>query len=69
MPKETKVTCDNCGKDLTSTGNCQDWRIALVNDRIPSRGGVVTAMASSPCLKHNLYFCGLDCLKQYFDWK
>lgn len=63
MPMTAKVTCDQCGKDLTETGNCEDYRLTLQSERIPSRrGGTVTAMAANPDLKRPHYFCGLQCL-------
>ena len=31
--QKTEITCDGCGRDLTYTGNCEDYRLALVNDR------------------------------------
>jgi hypothetical protein len=65
MPKEVKVTCDQCERNITSTSNCEGWRIALLNERIPSRGGLVTLMSSHPHLDKDCYFCSFKCL---FDW-
>ena len=63
--KELKITCDQCGEDITTTGNCVDYRIVLANQSIPSLGGVVTAMDILPHLKHDYYyFCSTDCLKE-----
>ena len=66
MPRTVEIKCDGCGRDLTSTGNCEDYRLALIVERIPSRGGAVTAMAVYPPISQNAYFCGLSCLK---DWR
>lgn len=68
MPIETKITCDACNKDLTYTGNCEDYRISVKNEHIPSRRDMaaVTLMAISPPLKGNMYFCGVSCIKKYF---
>lgn len=63
MPKTIEIKCDGCGRDLTRTSNCEDYRLALVVERIPSVGGVVTAMAAYPPIEQNAYFCGLDCLR------
>jgi hypothetical protein len=70
----TKVTCDGCGLDLTTTGNCEDWRLVLTYEaKTPwyvaegQRGGAVTSMAIEPPIKRTYYFCGLECLDQWRD--
>lgn len=65
MARTETVTCDQCGANLTSTGNCEGWRIVLANQRIPSRGSVVTAMAKYPHLNQDYYFCGTRCLSEW----
>lgn len=67
MSKLVKITCDNCEKDLTVTGNCMAYRIALVNERIPSRNGVVTAMTDYPHLGTDCHFCDVRCLAAYMQ--
>jgi hypothetical protein len=68
MPREVKVTCDQCGRDITSTGNCEDWRLALVNERIPHYGrGTSTLMSIQRCLDKDYYFCGFMCLKTWVE--
>ncbi len=62
---EQKITCDQCGHDLTLTSNCEDWRIVLKSEPIPSREGFVTSMAILPPLHEIFHFCGNRCLK---DW-
>ncbi len=52
--KQTTVTCDNCSKDLTTTGNCVDYRIVLASEEIPSRGNVATLMNIEPQLDRPL---------------
>ena len=47
MAKRTEITCDGCGNDLTTTSNCRDYRLALLNEDILSGGGCVTAMGAS----------------------
>ena len=66
MTMQVKVTCDKCGKDITTTGNCENWRLAVINEPIPSRGGVVTLMHAEPVLETNLYFCSWNCIDGYF---
>ena len=60
-----KITCDQCGKDLTSTGNCEDWRLALINQPIPHKGPTATSMAIPPILDGAKHFCGLGCLASW----
>ena len=62
MGKTTKIVCDKCDKNITYTSNCEDYRIAVTNERVRSRGGVVTDMALYPALESDLYFCGRSCL-------
>lgn len=56
-----EVICDVCGKDITTTGNCEDYRIAISVERIPSRGPAVTLIAIDPPLDEPLHFCSRDC--------
>jgi hypothetical protein len=62
MAKVTTVTCDACDADLSETGNCVDYRLALLNQNIPTRGGFVTAMGKYPAIEHDCYFCNVGCL-------
>ena len=65
--KKTEVTCDQCGADLTYTGNCEDFRIVLGNEGVPIAPGIgaVTAMAICPPLKGTSHFCGVNCLGKW----
>jgi hypothetical protein len=67
MPKTVKISCDECGADLSYSGNSVDYRVALLNESIPSRGGFVTDMMIYPALEQNAYFCGLGCLDKWRD--
>ena len=62
-----KVTCDGCEKDLTYTGNCEDWRLVLANQAIPQPpgDGFVTLMAAYPPVDRTHHFCDLACLKAW----
>lgn len=64
MRTET-ITCDACERDLTSTGNGIDWRLALLNQAIPSRPGPVTDLAIRRRIPRDAYFCGIACLKKW----
>ena len=59
---KTEYKCDTCNKDLTRTSNCEDYRILLTSERIPSVGGFVTMMAIDPTFKRAYHFCGSNCL-------
>lgn len=65
--KQEKVTCDWCHKDLTTTGNCVDYRLALVPERIPSVGPTSTLMLIEPDVKCAHHFCGLRCLAGWVE--
>lgn len=62
-----EITCDACGTDLTFTTNCEDWRLVLANQSLPSRGGLVTLAAIYPAIKRTAHFCGIQCLRQWLD--
>ncbi len=62
MPANYEVLCDQCEADLTYTGNCVDYRLALLNQNIPLKGDFATSMALYPCIKRDAYFCSIGCL-------
>jgi hypothetical protein len=66
------VTCDACGADITSTGNCEDWRLVLdVQAKMPQyerdgkSGGAVTSMNLPRPIDGPLHFCDLKCLLEW----
>lgn len=65
MGKTTEIRCDGCDADITTTSNCEDYRLALINESIPAREGPVTLMGKRPLLDGNCYFCSLPC---FFQW-
>lgn len=65
MSESRTVTCDTCGRDLTSTGNCNDYRLALVPESIPSGPGAVTDWMNYPAIEKTAHFCGMRCLKTW----
>lgn len=60
-----EVSCDTCGQDLTTTGNCVGYRTVVKSEARPTRGGVVTAMMVYPQFETPLHFCGCKCMKQW----
>jgi hypothetical protein len=67
MGMKTECTCDACGKDLTTTGNCVDYRLIVGSENIPTVGGFVTAMGKYPPTDRTYYFCGLYCMDVWRD--
>lgn len=67
MSELRKVTCDGCGRDLTATANCVDYRLVLEPQSIPSAGGAVTAMHIEPDIRSARHFCGLRCLEVWME--
>jgi hypothetical protein len=67
MTAKTEIKCDGCGRDITYTGNCEDWRLVLSNEAMGSRGGFVTAMAKYRPVSHTHHFCGMTCLDYWRD--
>lgn len=65
--KTTMITCDECGRNLTSTGNCIDYRLVLHCEEVPCRGGVVTLLAIEPPISGTMAFCGLRCLEKWLE--
>lgn len=67
MGKTVKITCDGCGRDLTYTGNCVDYRLVLApeNKAIYPGAGAVTDVILSPPVKRPFYFCDLSCLDHW----
>lgn len=63
--QKLEITCDQCGSDLTATGNCVDYRIVLANESLPSLGGFVTSMMIYPPLEGTAHFCGTLCLAKW----
>ena len=63
------VTCDNCGRDISATANCVDYRLALVVERLPARSDYVTSMMLYPPIDRDAHFCGLGCLTKWIGRK
>lgn len=67
MSQTITVTCDGCGKDLSSTSIEYDFRL-LTNDRIPLCRGPVSEFPNSPELRDAPHhFCDTTCLKIWVD--
>jgi hypothetical protein len=64
MEKRTLI-CDTCNRDIQTSGNSIDYRLAVINQRIPSKGGVVTDMWEEPILERDYHFCSLSCFREW----
>ena len=63
MGKLVKITCDGCGRDLTTRSNSVDYRLVLGAESKPGYGdGAYTAMMIYPPVDRTYYFCDLQCL-------
>lgn len=60
-----QVMCDNCGRDVTSTGNSNGYRLALRVETVPTRPGPVTDMDMIRPLDADYQFCGAQCFKEW----
>ena len=67
MGLTVKVICDACWRNLTTTNNCVDYRLALIVQGLPHESGLVTNMAISPPLDEDYYFCDMPCLGQWME--
>jgi len=63
--KEEKITCNHCGRDLTTTTNSIDYRLSLTSDRIQPRSSCCTDMMIYPIIEEDAHFCSLVCLKNW----
>jgi hypothetical protein len=65
--RETTVTCDACGRDISTTTNCVDFRLALTTERLPAESDVVTLMHISQPIGRDHHFCGVRCLTAWVE--
>lgn len=57
-----EIRCDQCNRDLTTTGNSVDYRVLLKAEQIPSRDGALTDAMDWPYPKTPKRFCGPKCV-------
>ena len=67
MSTTIQVTCDGCGRDLTTTTNHVAYRLVLSPEFIPCRGGSFTTMHVNPQIDAARHFCGIECLKVWLE--
>lgn len=72
MAKTETCICDACNGDLTSTTNCEEYRLVLASESLPPHyvvqglsGGFVTDMAAYRPINRTHHFCDLGCLASW----
>ena len=65
--KETKITCDYCEQDLTSTGSYPMYRLRLAAERLPHDCSAIYDIYIIPPIENDNYFCGLGCLGKWLE--
>ena len=66
--KDIKITCDECGLDLTSVeSGSNEYRLLLDCQLIHNTSTFRYAMMSYPPLKRSHHFCDFDCLKKWLN--
>lgn len=58
-----KLTCDQCGIDVTNAGPMPNYRLRLTSEAQPHGGGAVFALIVNPDIPVGVYdFCSKRCL-------
>lgn len=52
-----QISCDYCDDNLTSTGGMPRFRLRLMSESVPHRGGSVFAVIVNPDITEDKYFC------------
>lgn len=63
MGKQVKILCDNCERDITSTGASPQFRLHLKAEPLPHTSNSIHAIMVCPPIKEDKYFCNLSCLE------
>jgi hypothetical protein len=63
--KTTKIECDQCGTDISTTGPHPAFRLALSVEALPSTSEMTYSVMVSPPLGRTHHFCRLGCLVEW----
>lgn len=63
--RTTKILCDNCNEDITTTCMRPAYRLRITCERLPNTANSEYTILVSPPIKDDLYFCGTKCLKEW----
>lgn len=67
--KKTTITCDGCNKNISESGSMPQYRLKLSCDSV-ELSAVNTFLVYVPkIIDEDKYFCGIECLKNYFNVK
>lgn len=67
MPKEIKILCDNCNRDLTYSRGGYDHCLILSDRKYGPDSCWVTGYYMEPEIDGDKYFCGKGCLKRWLE--
>ena len=67
--KNIKITCDDCGKDITETGSMPAFRLVLSSEKLPSSANSIYAVLVEPPIDRTYYFCNCICLRRWLDFR
>lgn len=65
MGKTVKITCDQCGEDITDTGLMPKCRIVIHSERLPHTTNERYAISAHDPVPTPLYFCSWACMELY----
>lgn len=66
MPKKIIISCDQCQKDITTTGEIPEIRIVVNSESIPYRPGSMMALVGiTDPVPETAYFCSLEHLSEW----
>jgi len=71
--EEVRINCDSCNKDISPhlTAYPADYILKVTAENIAQHKEyqVVYAIAIAPPIENDLYFCNLNCMKQWcINW-
>lgn len=65
--KTTTFTCDNCGRDITTTDSRPRYRLISSAESMPHDTNRVAMISVSPPFEGEKAFCGIPCLKEWVN--
>lgn len=63
--KKSEITCDQCERDILTTGMQGSYYVRITSEQRPYRGGAVAAIIHYPAFKQDHHFCNFDCLAAF----
>jgi hypothetical protein len=69
MGEKAKITCDGCGKDITTTTQMPAFRLHLSAECLPNTSRMIYAVLVYPPIESDCYFCDIECLQHWLNHK